>query len=158
NGASLTVDSTWRLITVQHTVSSGVTSLGVFYEVASGGTGTCFLFDDASMARIDGAPTNNAPTASARPDQTTTLAAGASLDGTITDDGQPNPPGVTTASWTKVSGPGTVTFGNASAVDTTATFSATGTYVLRLTASDSVLSTSDDIQITVNPNSVITWY
>ena len=34
---------------------------------------------------------------------------------------------------------------------TTATFSVAGTYTLRLTASDSALSTSDDIVITVNP-------
>ena len=34
---------------------------------------------------------------------------------------------------------------------TTATFSQAGTYVLRLTASDSLLSTSDDVTITVNP-------
>jgi hypothetical protein len=49
-----------------------------------------------------------------------------------------------------VSGPGPVTFGNASAVDTTASFSAEGAYVLRLTANDSALSSSDDVTITVN--------
>ena len=37
-------------------------------------------------------------------------------------------------------GPGTVTFGNANAVDTTASFSAAGTYVLRLTANDGALT------------------
>ena len=37
-----------------------------------------------------------------------------------------------------VSGPGTVTFGNANALSTTASFSTAGTYMLRLTASDSV--------------------
>ena len=36
--------------------------------------------------------------------------------------------------WTKHSGPGNVTFGNATSVDTTATFSAYGTYILRLQA------------------------
>jgi hypothetical protein len=43
-----------------------------------------------------------------------------------------------------------VTFGNANAVDTTASFSAAGTYVLRLTANDSALSNSDDVTIAVN--------
>jgi hypothetical protein len=39
---------------------------------------------------------------------------------------------------------------------TTATFSVAGTYVLRLTGSDGVLSTTDDVQITVNaPTSVL---
>jgi hypothetical protein len=50
-----------------------------------------------------------------------------------------------------VSGPGTVTFGNPSQVDTTASFGTAGTYVLRLTADDSALSASDDVTVTVNP-------
>ena len=74
----------------------------------------------------------------------------ASLSGTVTDDGLPNPPATVTTTWTKVSGPGTVTFASASARATTATFSAAGSYVLRLTASDSALSASDDIAVTVN--------
>jgi len=43
-----------------------------------------------------------------------------------------------------------VTFANASAAATTATFSATGVYVLRLTASDGALSAFDEMQVTVN--------
>ena len=72
------------------------------------------------------------------PDQTVTLPATASLDGTVTDDNLPAGSTVTTT-WSTVSGPGTVTFGNANAVDTTASFSVAGTYVLRLTASDAAL-------------------
>jgi hypothetical protein len=53
--------------------------------------------------------------------------------------------------WSMVSGPGTVTFGNASAQDTTASFSQDGSYVLRLTASDGALSASDDVTVTVSP-------
>jgi hypothetical protein len=48
-----------------------------------------------------------------------------------------------------VSGTGTVTFGDATATNTTARFSQAGTYVLRLTASDSLAATSSDIVITV---------
>ncbi len=48
-------------------------------------------------------------------------------------------------------GPGTVTFGNASAVDTSASFSVAGSYVLRLTAADGAFSPTDDVTITVNP-------
>jgi hypothetical protein len=51
--------------------------------------------------------------------------------------------------WSKVSGPGTVTFGNAALATTTATFSAPGAYVLRLTATSSAGSHADDIAITV---------
>ncbi len=96
---------------------------------------------------------NTAPTVEAGSNQTITLPASANLDGTVDDDGLPNPPGAVTVSWSKVSGPGTVTFGNANAVDTTATFSAVGTYVLNLEASDSALSASDTVAITVNDGS-----
>src|SRR5439155_5638849 len=85
--------------------------------------------------------------------QAITLPSSANLNGTVTDDGLPNPPGTVTTTWSEVSGPGAVTFGNASAVDTTASFSAAGTYVLKLEASDSVLSSSDTATITVNPAS-----
>ncbi|MGY1810948.1 PKD domain-containing protein [Blastococcus sp. SYSU D00669] len=95
-------------------------------------------------------PVNTQPTVSAGADQTVTLPAAATLDGTVTDDGRPSPPGAVTASWTKVTGPGTVIFADASSVDTTATFSAAGSYVLRLTASDSQLQANDDVAVTVN--------
>jgi len=62
------------------------------------------------------------------------------IAGTVSDDGQPTPPGTVTTLWSSVSGPGTVTFGDASAVATTALFSGSGTYVLRLTADDGQVS------------------
>jgi len=96
---------------------------------------------------------NQAPVVSAAADSTVTMAstATASLSGTVSDDGLPNPPGLVTTNWSQVSGPGTVSFGNASVLATTATFTVEGTYVLRLTASDGALSASDDVTITVNP-------
>jgi hypothetical protein len=57
------------------------------------------------------------------------------------------PGSLLTVTWTKVSGPGAVQFGDDSAAQTTALFNAPGTYVLRLTASDGSLSSSDDVQI-----------
>src|SRR6185369_10719416 len=63
------------------------------------------------------------------------IEANVTLHGTVTDDGLPL--GATpTMAWTKVSGPGTVLFTTPDAAVTTASFSETGTYVLRLTASD----------------------
>jgi len=96
---------------------------------------------------------NKPPAVNAGANQTITLPAPANLSGSATDDGLPNPPGVVTTTWTKVSGPGTVTFANASAKVTTATFSTSGSYTLRLTANDSALGASDDIVVTVNPAS-----
>ena len=54
--------------------------------------------------------------------------------------------------WSKTSGPGTVTFANATNALTTARFSAAGTYVLRLTASDSDLASFDELTIEVIAN------
>jgi PKD repeat protein len=92
---------------------------------------------------------NTPPTVDAGADQTITLPADAPLDGTVSDDGRPNPPGALTTVWGVDSGPGSVTFANANAVDTRASFATAGAYVLRLTANDGALSASDTVQITV---------
>ena len=94
---------------------------------------------------------NRPPTVDAGPDQTVSMpAASINLDGTADDDGKPL--GSTlTVRWTQTSGPGTVTFGDSRRAATTATFSAEGTYVLRLTADDSVLSASDEATVLVTP-------
>ncbi len=106
---------------------------------------------DIGADEFGGAPlTNQAPTVSAGPDRTITLPASASLDGTVSDDGLPNPPAALMTTWSKVLGPGAVTFRNARAIDTTASFSAAGTYVLRLTANDNALSSDDDMTVMVN--------
>ena len=55
----------------------------------------------------------------------------------------------TVSSWSKVSGPGTVQFANASSPETTASFSQPGDYVLRLTASDGEYTVSDDVRVSV---------
>jgi subtilisin family serine protease len=133
--------------------------LGAVTGLDTGTRGTYYLdaFESRRQSYIGPAdgqpPSNTAPVVNAGTDQTITLPSNASLDGTVTDDGLPNPPGMVTTTWSKVSGPGTVTFGNPNAVDTTASFSAAGSYVLRLTASDSLLSSSDEVSITVNPSS-----
>jgi hypothetical protein len=93
---------------------------------------------------------NRAPYVFAGADQTTGMTA--TLDGTVRDDGLPDPPGLVTTAWSLVDGPGTVTFADASAADTMAAFSAAGVYTLRLTASDGVLSSSDEVTITVAQN------
>ena len=48
---------------------------------------------------------------------------------------------ITSTTWSKVSGPGNVAFGDASSVDTTATFDTEGTYTLQLQAVDTAANT-----------------
>ncbi|HEU4834353.1 MAG TPA: fibro-slime domain-containing protein [Pyrinomonadaceae bacterium] len=105
-------------------------------------------FDTQSYTLTVVDPRNKAPIVNAGPDQTITLPATANLVGTVTDDGLPA--GATTVvSWSVVSGPGTVVFANPNSATTTASFSKGGTYVLRLTANDSALLSSDDVTVTV---------
>ena len=93
--------------------------------------------------------TNTAPVVNAGADRTVTLPSTLTIAGTVTDDGLPTPPALT-ITWSKTSGPGTATFSPANAAITTITFSAAGTYVLRLTASDGALSAYDEVQVTVS--------
>ena len=97
-----------------------------------------------------GSSGNLPPTVDAGPDQSLSLPTlSTNLDGTVSDDGQPDPPALTTTLWSQVSGPPGAVFGDEPAVDTAATFPGAGDYVLRLTANDSVFSVSDDIVISV---------
>jgi hypothetical protein len=103
-----------------------------------------------------GTPINRAPVVDAGVDASVTLPSSAALNGTVSDDGLPNPPSAVSTTWSVASGPGSVTFANPNAVDTTAGFSVNGSYVLRLTADDSALSTSDLVTITVLPQGTVT--
>ncbi len=100
---------------------------------------------------FDNPANNQPPTATVGGDQSITLPASASLTGSASDDGKPSPPGVLTYAWTKIGGPGDVTFGTGTSLSTTASFSEAGIYALRLTVSDSQISAHDDVTVYVNP-------
>jgi RHS repeat-associated protein len=94
---------------------------------------------------------NQPPVVNAGPDQTITLPLNSvTLNGTATDDGLPI--GVLTTQWSTVSGPGVVTFSAPASLQSTATFSGAGVYILRLTASDDELTSSSNVTITVISN------
>ena len=95
---------------------------------------------------------NTAPVVTVGPDQSIQLPTNSvNLTGSATDDGLPVGSSITYL-WKEVTGPGTVTFGTPTAPNTTATFPAIGVYLLRLTASDSQLTGSADLRITVLPH------
>ena len=101
----------------------------------------------SSYCGIIGTP-NDPPLVNAGSDRQTALPLNyISLNGTVTDDGLL----LTTPTilWTKFSGSGTVTFGNANAVDTTATFTQPGTYILQLSAYDGQYTILDNLQVSV---------
>jgi len=139
-GYSGTADANWPVLLLP-----GNNVITVSAKDAAGNIGTKVV-----TINFNAPSGNQPPVVSAGRDQTIVLPiASVSLDGTITDDGLAPGNTTTTAAWSKVSGPGTVTFGNAAAVDTTATFSAAGVYVIRLTGNDGVLSASNDATVVV---------
>ncbi len=104
---------------------------------------------DADVQPDAGGRSNTPPIVSAGADQSITLPATATLGGDASDDGLPNPPGALTLTWSAPVAPAAVAFADAHAAATTATFTQPGSYTLRLTASDSVLSASSDMHVTV---------
>ena len=71
------------------------------------------------------------------------------LEGVVRDDGLTGG-GIKFTNWTKISGPGTVTFGNANVTNTTASFTLPGIYVLKLSASDGQYTNSSQVTIAYN--------
>ena len=91
---------------------------------------------------------NSPPCASAGPDQTLPPnATSTTLQGKAGDDGDPVGSTVTSM-WARVSGPGPVSFDHPTMPHTVARFGVPGVYVLRLTADDSQLQSSDEVTIT----------
>jgi hypothetical protein len=130
--------------------AAGFSTAGVYVLRLTATDGALTTSDDATITvHPQPPPPNAAPVVSAGPNLTVTLPADATLNGSVTDDGLPS--GSLSSTWTKQSGPGTVTFGNTHAVDTAAGFSTAGVYVLRLTATDGALTTADDATVTVHP-------
>jgi RHS repeat-associated protein/uncharacterized repeat protein (TIGR01451 family) len=92
---------------------------------------------------------NQAPVVSAGANQSVELPiTTVTLTGSVTDDGLPLG-GTITQQWSKLSGPGTVTFSSPTQLATQATFSSPGTYLLQLTASDSQLSASSVVSVAI---------
>lgn len=98
---------------------------------------------------------NQPPVVDAGADTRTAVGVALTLNGAVSDDGLPASPGMVTVSWSVLSGPGSVTFGDAGAAITEATFAVAGTYVLRLTANDGEAAVSDDIVVSVGVEPVI---
>ncbi len=94
---------------------------------------------------------NDAPVVNAGPDQTLSLAQGVtSLAGSASDDGKPAGEGLSLA-WSTLTGPAPVVFANPSSATTNVSFPVVGTWVLRLTATDGQIVSTDDVVVRVLP-------
>ena len=113
------------------------------------------LLSDAEIQALFAMPpTNLAPVVSAGTNQTIVWPSPASLYGVVTDDGKPSPPGAVSAAWSQVRGPGVVSFSNSNGPASTASFSTTGTYELRLLADDGQVQIARDITISAVPQTL----
>jgi hypothetical protein len=151
SGTPIHTSSQLAANTTSHAVPSGVLASGQTYswQVQAKGNGTSYCDGGwSSCCSFTVMQTNTPPTVNAGSDLVVTLPAIASLSGTASDDGIPS--GILNPTWSKVSGPGTVSFGSPNSLSTMATFSTNGTYVLRLTVSDGALSSHDDVQVVAN--------
>jgi len=125
---------------------------GTYIFRLSASDGQLTTADDVSVLVVHDIVDNEIPTVSAGPDKAATLTGTTvqvDLGGSASDDGQPADSSLAVA-WTRVSGPGSVSFADAASATTSATFTADGTHVLRLTASDGELSDSDDMTVTID--------
>jgi hypothetical protein len=121
---------------------------GFFVNNASGATGT---LNTCTFTRLTIEPLHKAPVIAA------TVTPGfqsVTLDGTITDDGLPATP---TSLWSQRSGLSALNFANASLVDTTASFTASGTYGLRLTSNDTGMQSFVDTSFTGYTSPFAQW-
>ena len=108
------------------------------------------VFDNLSL------DANAAPQVNPGSAPSPTAGIASALAGSAADDGQPA--GSTLVStWSKLSGPGTVTFGNANSPTTTVTFSAPGDYILRLRATDGSATVFQDLAVTATGSAYDNW-
>ncbi len=92
-----------------------------------------------------------APVVTLGEDQTLQKHESVELHASVTVRDLPPEPGQLSIQWRQISGPGQVTFHDATNKDTSATFSKEGTYVLELSASDGEVSGRDRVTVTVEP-------
>ena len=104
-------------------------------------------YTSTSRATVVLTQANQPPVVTVGPDQIIVYPANsATLIGTATDDGLPVGSSLQ-ISWSKVVGPGSVTFANPAQTNTTATFSLPGNYILRLSASDGQYTSSATLRV-----------
>jgi len=92
---------------------------------------------------------NHAPAVNAGPDQSIPQNAGTvTLRGSVSDDGLPLG-GTLTVQWSRMSGPGNVSFAEPARLDTTASFDTPGIYILQLTADDGLDQVHDTMEVRI---------
>ncbi|HTY86854.1 MAG TPA: hypothetical protein VMB80_05260, partial [Candidatus Acidoferrum sp.] len=130
---SVTPDDRWPAHCFDHLTGVSATN---FEVVQSTGTN-------------EGPRSAGAPVANAGPDRTVPFGQAAALMGFVSFSNS-----APVIQWRLYSGPGTVTFGNATQTNTTATFSAPGIYTLELSADDGIHAVAYDAAVMTVANGI----
>lgn len=136
-GINITGTGSNRFVTL--TPQPNRTGTGIVTLVA-----TDFVITNKTSFFAEVTPPNLAPVVDAGAGTTVRTNLNYMLRGRASDDGLPRKPGRLTLRWSKISGPGTVTFGNSNLAVSSVRLSAAGLYRLRLTATDGELTSSSD--------------
>jgi RHS repeat-associated protein len=110
-------------------------------------------YDDSDI--VTNSYTINAPPYVSAGPQQVLGSSSTTLQGIVADDGLTGG-GTRFTNWSKITGTGSVTFGNANQTNTSVTFGANGIYVLQLAASDGQYTNSSQVTIGVNPTLTVT--
>ena len=155
--ASVSTDGvSWKLR--EHTNASLPVGLRVGVTAANGSSSSGTAIQIATFSQMSGfTSTNLGPRVEAGSQRIVLLSGNIGATASVTDDSLPATPGAVSTSWVKMSGPGTVSFGNPAVIDANHTFTLPGTYVLRLIASDGEVKTFDDATIIATDSRYELW-
>jgi len=112
---------------------------------------------DEILALADGPVTNHAPVVDAGTNVLLQLGMPATLVGTVTDDGLPNPPGMVISAWTYL-GTNLVTIPNPASLSNTLDLTVPGDYILQLSAFDGQLTSFAEVTVSVIPPTEVDIY
>jgi hypothetical protein len=152
------VTTLWSLVSGQGPVVFGdptvvdttisFSEIGVYTLRLSASDGQLVSSDDI-VVTVDLLPPNQAPVVQAGEDQTSIVGSPVFLSGSFQDDQQSVASGAM-INWTTISGPGVVSFANDSSLQTSATFSQPGVYVLQLSVDDTALIGTDTLIVIIS--------
>lgn len=145
--------TTWTQLSVTNIAMSNTIYIGVAASSGSNGVAGTAVFDRIGIVSTT-TVANVGPFVSAGGAVSVSLPGAATLAGSASDDGRPSVPGTLSFSWSRVAGPGDVTFTNAATTNTAAAFTLPGTYTLRLTANDGQVRTFSDTSVTASGTAV----
>jgi len=143
---------------LQHVVTRGDWTPGNALALLVSGDGirVAEAFEGSSAAAAELVVTytldNAAPDVNAGADRQIVLGQTLSLQGTASDDGQPESPGALSIRWSLADGPVPTDFADATSLSTTVDFQSIGSYRIRLAADDGELTGVDELVVTVEPS------